>query len=196
MFSSIFYCQGWNKNWDEWVPETRIMKQVAENFDKQKKLLATHMAQNKAKKQKLKTEKAVKKSKGGSDSGSNSRASTPVGDSRQSAALGSSSTGGGSGASGGGAGTPGGRQQPGSKRSGGAAPAQDPDTDPVAATPTVSTPAAAARDSEPETSTPASTAASTPAQVTKETGASTRKKAKKEETVEESVDSILSGERH
>ena len=195
MFSSIFYCQGWNKNWDEWVPETRIMKQVAENFDKQKKLLATHMAQNKAKKQKLKTEKAVKKSKGGSDSGSNSRASTPVGDSRQSAALGSSSTGGGSGASGGGgAGTPGGRQQPGSKRSGGAAPAQDPDTDPVAATPTVSTPAATARDSEPETSTPASTAASTPAQVTKETGASTRKKAKKEETVEESAESILSGE--
>ena len=197
MFSLIFYCQGWNKNWDEWVPETRIMKQVAENFDKQKKLLATHMAQNKAKKQKLKTEKAVKKSKGGSDSGSNSRASTPVGDSRQSAALGSSSTGGGSGASGGGgAGTPGGRQQPGSKRSGGAAPAQDPDTDPVAATPTVSTPAATARDPEPETSTPASTAVSTPAQVTKETGASTRKKAKKEETVEESVDSILSGERH
>ena len=71
--------QGWNRNWDEWVAETRIMKQVAENFDKQKKLLATHMAQTKAKKQKQKAEKAGKK-KGGSDSGSNSRASTPVSD--------------------------------------------------------------------------------------------------------------------
>ena len=56
------------------------MKQVAENFEKQKKLLATHVAQTKAKKQKQKAEKAGKKSKGGSDSGSNSRASTPVSD--------------------------------------------------------------------------------------------------------------------
>lgn len=45
------------------------MKQVAENFEKQKKLLATHVAQTKAKKQKQKAEKAGKKSKGGSDSG-------------------------------------------------------------------------------------------------------------------------------
>ena len=62
------------------MAESRIMKQVAENFEKQKKLLATHMAQTKAKKQKQKAEKAGKKSKGGSDSGSNSRASTPVSD--------------------------------------------------------------------------------------------------------------------
>ena len=55
------------------------MKQVAENFDKQKKLLATHMAQTKAKKKAQKAEKG-KKGRGGSDSGSNSRASTPVSD--------------------------------------------------------------------------------------------------------------------
>ena len=79
-YTYFVHYQGWNRNWDEWVAETRIMKQVAENFDKQKKLLATHMAQTKAKKQKLKAEKVGKKSKGGSDSGSNSRASTPVND--------------------------------------------------------------------------------------------------------------------
>ena len=79
-YTYFVHYQGWNRNWDEWVAETRIMKQVAENFDKQKKLLATHMAQTKAKKQKQKAEKAGKKSKGGSDSGSNSRASTPVSD--------------------------------------------------------------------------------------------------------------------
>ena len=55
------------------------MKQVAENFEKQKKLLATHMAQTKAKKKAQKAEKG-KKGRGGSDSGSNSRASTPVSD--------------------------------------------------------------------------------------------------------------------
>ena len=49
--------QGWNKNWDEWVTEPRMLKQIAENFEKQKKLLATHMAQTKANKQAKKVEK-------------------------------------------------------------------------------------------------------------------------------------------
>ena len=79
-YTYFVHYQGWNRNWDEWVAESRIMKQVAENFDKQKKLLATHVAQTKAKKQKQKAEKVGKKAKGGSDSGSNSRASTPVND--------------------------------------------------------------------------------------------------------------------
>ena len=79
MFQILFFLQGWNRNWDEWVAEARIMKQVAENFEKQKKLLATHMAQTKAKKKAQKAEKG-KKGRGGSDSGSNSRASTPVSD--------------------------------------------------------------------------------------------------------------------
>jgi len=69
--------QGWNKNWDEWVTEPRMLKQIAENFEKQKKLLATHVAQTKANKQAKKVEKA-KKAKGGSDSGSNSRYSLNI----------------------------------------------------------------------------------------------------------------------
>ena len=35
----LIWFQGWNKNWDEWVQEGRIMKQVPESYEKQKKLL-------------------------------------------------------------------------------------------------------------------------------------------------------------
>ena len=34
--------QGWNKNWDEWVDETRILKASSENFDRKEKLFAQH----------------------------------------------------------------------------------------------------------------------------------------------------------
>ena len=34
-YNYFVHYQGWNRNWDEWVAETRIMKQVAENFEKQ-----------------------------------------------------------------------------------------------------------------------------------------------------------------
>jgi len=74
----FIHYQGWNKNWDEWVTEDRMLKQNTENIEKQKKLLASHMAQAKANK---KLKKEIKKgTKGGSDSNSNSRASTPVSD--------------------------------------------------------------------------------------------------------------------
>ena len=73
-----WFLQGWNKNWDEWVGESRIMKQVPESYEKQKKLLQNHAAANKAQKKALK--EAKKQKRGGSDSGANSRASTPVGD--------------------------------------------------------------------------------------------------------------------
>jgi len=76
-YSYFVHYQGWNKNWDEWVGEARIMKQVPESYEKQKKLLQNHAAANKAQK---KAVKEAKKKKGGSDSGANSRASTPVGD--------------------------------------------------------------------------------------------------------------------
>lgn len=75
-YSYFVHYQGWNRNWDEWVGETRMLKQVSENFEKQKKLLAAHMVQTKANKKAKKDAKA--KGKGGSDSGSNSRASTPT----------------------------------------------------------------------------------------------------------------------
>jgi len=75
-YSYFVHYQGWNRNWDEWVGETRMLKQVSENYEKQKKLLAAHMVQTKANKKAKK--EAAKKGKGGSDSGSNSRASTPT----------------------------------------------------------------------------------------------------------------------
>lgn len=34
--------QGWNKNWDEWVDETRILKASSENFERKEKLFAQH----------------------------------------------------------------------------------------------------------------------------------------------------------
>lgn len=76
-YSYFVHYQGWNKNWDEWVGETRIMKQAPESYEKQKKLQQNHAATNKAQK---KAAREAKKKKGGSDSGANSRASTPVGD--------------------------------------------------------------------------------------------------------------------
>jgi len=77
-YQYFVHYQGWNKKWDDWVTESRMLKQVGENFEKQKQLLATHLAETKANK---KVKKETKKgSKGGSDSGSNSRSSTPVSD--------------------------------------------------------------------------------------------------------------------
>lgn len=43
--------QGWNKSWDEWVPENRVLKFNDANIDKQKELRDSHDA-NKAKKKK------------------------------------------------------------------------------------------------------------------------------------------------
>jgi len=78
IYQYYIHYQGWNKNWDEWVTESRMLKQNGDNFEKQKRLLASHMALSKANK---KLKKEIRKgSKGGSDSNSNSRASTPVGD--------------------------------------------------------------------------------------------------------------------
>lgn len=61
---------GWNKNWDEWVPESRILKINPENLDKKEKLLHNHQANIKEKKKSAKNAKP-----GGSGSGSN----TPLG---------------------------------------------------------------------------------------------------------------------
>jgi len=76
-YSYFVHYQGWNKNWDEWVQETRIMKQTPESYKRQKEYQQNHAATNKAQK---KAVREAKKKKGGSDSGANSRASTPVGD--------------------------------------------------------------------------------------------------------------------
>jgi len=78
-FSYLIHYQGWNKNWDEWVSDSRMLKQNQENLERQRKLLNSHMAQTKGSKKSRKDTRS-KSTKGGSDSNSNSRASTPVGD--------------------------------------------------------------------------------------------------------------------
>lgn len=34
----FIHYSGWNKNWDEWVPESRVLKYVDSNLQKQKEL--------------------------------------------------------------------------------------------------------------------------------------------------------------
>ncbi|XP_030044736.1 mortality factor 4-like protein 1, partial [Microcaecilia unicolor] len=34
----FIHYSGWNKNWDEWVPESRVLKYVDINLQKQKEL--------------------------------------------------------------------------------------------------------------------------------------------------------------
>uniref|UniRef100_A0A7N6AG33 Mortality factor 4-like protein 1 n=1 Tax=Anabas testudineus TaxID=64144 RepID=A0A7N6AG33_ANATE len=48
----FIHYSGWNKNWDEWVPESRVLKYVDSNLQKQKEL---QRANQKTKKNKQKT---------------------------------------------------------------------------------------------------------------------------------------------
>ncbi|KAJ8960471.1 hypothetical protein NQ318_013755 [Aromia moschata] len=66
---------GWNKNWDEWVPESRVLKYNEANVARQKEVQKAHSAQpNKSKK----TAKKTSTSKSESVKDGDSRASTPV----------------------------------------------------------------------------------------------------------------------
>ncbi|XP_034250762.1 mortality factor 4-like protein 1 isoform X2 [Thrips palmi] len=68
----LIHYAGWNKNWDEWVPEDRVLKYNEQNLLKQKDLQRNHAA-NPVKK------KAVKAVKGkGGDGDTDSRSSTPT----------------------------------------------------------------------------------------------------------------------
>merc|ERR1712088_1203151 len=62
----FIHYQGWNKNWDEWVGETRILKINSENLDKKEKLLSSHLSTVKENKKK---DKARQSSSGGSAPG-------------------------------------------------------------------------------------------------------------------------------
>ncbi|XP_046996357.1 mortality factor 4-like protein 1 [Schistocerca americana] len=68
---------GWNKNWDEWVPESRVLKYNDANVQKQKELQKAHKANPQRKKP------AKRKSDGtlfvGKDGEGQSRPSTPLG---------------------------------------------------------------------------------------------------------------------
>ncbi|XP_005181092.1 mortality factor 4-like protein 1 [Musca domestica] len=75
---------GWNKNWDEWVPEHRVLKYNETNLQRQKDLQKEHDAKkeknrkNTAKGKKGETVGANSKESGATSSGgSESRASTP-----------------------------------------------------------------------------------------------------------------------
>ena len=39
----LIHYNGWNKNWDEWVTESRVMKYCEENLKKQKELKQQHV---------------------------------------------------------------------------------------------------------------------------------------------------------
>ena len=41
-FQYFVHYQGWNKNWDEWVPEDRVLKNNTEGYARKEKLLASH----------------------------------------------------------------------------------------------------------------------------------------------------------
>lgn len=64
---------GWNRNWDEWVPEGRILKFNEANVAKQKEVAKQHAASSKGKK----ANKSKKESTTSSKDSSDSRASTP-----------------------------------------------------------------------------------------------------------------------
>lgn len=69
---------GWNKSWDEWVPESRVLKLNDANLQKQKDLYRAQKAEPKNKKNKRRTSLG-----GGPDislGGHDSRSSTPVND--------------------------------------------------------------------------------------------------------------------
>jgi len=82
--------QGWNKNWDEWVNDSRILKINTENLDLKEKLLKDHVASMRERKKinklsgpgfgtPVSSKEGSKKGSGGG-SANTSRASTPVSD--------------------------------------------------------------------------------------------------------------------
>ncbi|EAT46022.1 AAEL002772-PA [Aedes aegypti] len=69
---------GWNKNWDEWVPENRVLKYNEANVQRQKEVTKLHSSlAAKNKKANVKAKKADTSTGGSSSKDSDSRASTP-----------------------------------------------------------------------------------------------------------------------
>ncbi|XP_049871502.1 mortality factor 4-like protein 1 [Pectinophora gossypiella] len=71
---------GWNKNWDEWVPESRVLKYNETNVQRQKEVQKTHSAQpTKTKKTPAKGRKSEAAAAATTPAREESRASTPAG---------------------------------------------------------------------------------------------------------------------
>ncbi|XP_046431163.1 mortality factor 4-like protein 1 isoform X1 [Neodiprion virginianus] len=78
----LIHYAGWNKNWDEWVPESRVLKYNESNVQKQREVQRAHSTQqpsHKGKKTGTTTKAQGRRSESGRDKDSESRASTPVG---------------------------------------------------------------------------------------------------------------------
>ncbi|GBN86987.1 Mortality factor 4-like protein 1 [Araneus ventricosus] len=56
----FIHYSGWNKNWDEWVPECRVLKYNEANLQKQKELEKTHKKVKKSKPMKIVPKKEEK----------------------------------------------------------------------------------------------------------------------------------------
>ncbi|KAB0405619.1 hypothetical protein E2I00_010295 [Balaenoptera physalus] len=63
----FIHYSGWNKNWDEWVPESRVLKYVDTNLQKQRELQKANQ----------KTKKNKQKTPGNGDGGSTSETPQP-----------------------------------------------------------------------------------------------------------------------
>ncbi|CAA9998712.1 unnamed protein product, partial [Nesidiocoris tenuis] len=70
---------GWNKNWDEWVPETRVLKYNDQNILRQEELHKAQKAEPKGKKGKKRSVSGKEKGEDGKErDAEDSRSSTPV----------------------------------------------------------------------------------------------------------------------
>uniref|UniRef100_A0A2K5PV18 Mortality factor 4-like protein 1 n=1 Tax=Cebus imitator TaxID=2715852 RepID=A0A2K5PV18_CEBIM len=65
----FIHYSGWNKNWDEWVPESRVLKYVDTNLQKQQELQKKNIE--------VKTKKNKQKTPGNGDGGSTSETPQP-----------------------------------------------------------------------------------------------------------------------
>ncbi|XP_058798171.1 mortality factor 4-like protein 1 [Phymastichus coffea] len=77
----LIHYAGWNKNWDEWVPESRVLKYNDSNCQRQKDVQRAHAAQQsaqKGKKSNVLSKVSLKNRDGGKDKDSESRTSTPT----------------------------------------------------------------------------------------------------------------------
>ncbi|XP_075979744.1 mortality factor 4-like isoform X2 [Anticarsia gemmatalis] len=71
----LIHYAGWNKNWDEWVPESRVLKYNEANVQRQKEVQRAHSAQPTKTKKSRKSEAAASATPAREES----RASTPAG---------------------------------------------------------------------------------------------------------------------
>ncbi|CAH0587950.1 unnamed protein product [Chrysodeixis includens] len=76
----LIHYAGWNKNWDEWVPESRVLKYNEANVQRQKEVQRAHSAQpTKTKKTPAKGRKSEAAAASATPAREESRASTPAG---------------------------------------------------------------------------------------------------------------------